>query len=428
MTYIFSIILIICIMLATYLVYKNKRYKKYMSTAIAIIIVLWTITIIVLFPKNTVQAGLNGLLTWFNVVLPSLLPFFIVSEILIGLGVVNFIGALLQPLMRPIFNVPGEGSFALAMSITSGYPVGAKLVSQLRSQGSINQVEGQRLISFCSTSGPLFMIGAVAVGMFNNPSLGALIVIAHYLGSFTVGFVFKFFRRSPKERSANVEYSFKIALKKLIIAREKDGRSIGTLMGDAVREAFNTMFMVGGFIILYSVIIEILKISKILHIVAYMIQLIIPFDFDTNIIIAFLSGIVEMTNGCQMIASVESSSLLVQSVMVSFLIAWSGFSIHSQAITMISKTDINLLIYFTAKILHGIFSSIYTFILYFLVFEPYITTSFNYYNNQALVMDNNLLSVFNFSLKIGIVSLIIIFSFSILFCVFYRPIYSSKNK
>ena len=44
-----------------------------------------------------------------------------------GMGVVHFIGVLMEPLMRPLFNVPGTGAFVLAMGIASGYPLGAAL-------------------------------------------------------------------------------------------------------------------------------------------------------------------------------------------------------------------------------------------------------------------------------------------------------------
>lgn len=128
-----------------------------------VLLTVFLVVCLIVFPHNTINASLNGLITWSSIVLPSLLPFFIGSEILIGLGVVNFIGVLLSPIMYPLFRVSGKGSFPFAMSIASGYPVGVTLVSKLRIQNAINRIEAQRLVSFCSTSGPLFIIGAVAL-------------------------------------------------------------------------------------------------------------------------------------------------------------------------------------------------------------------------------------------------------------------------
>ena len=88
-----------------------------------------------------------------------------------------------------------------AISAVSGYPVGARLASDLRLNKDISQYEGQRLVSFCSTSGPLFIIGAVAVGMLNNASLGYVMLICHYLGAITVGLLFRKYGHEKRQIS-----------------------------------------------------------------------------------------------------------------------------------------------------------------------------------------------------------------------------------
>lgn len=83
-------------------------------------------------PASSLDAALRGLAVWWDVLFPSLFPFFVISEIMLGFGIVHLFGALLDPLMRPLFNIPGSGGFALAMGYVSGYPVGAKLTAKLR--------------------------------------------------------------------------------------------------------------------------------------------------------------------------------------------------------------------------------------------------------------------------------------------------------
>ncbi len=63
--------------------------------------------------------------------------------------------------MKPIFNVPGIGAYAFIMGIISGYPVGAKIVTEFRKNGECSKVEAERLLSFSNNSGPLFIIGTV---------------------------------------------------------------------------------------------------------------------------------------------------------------------------------------------------------------------------------------------------------------------------
>jgi Ni/Fe-hydrogenase subunit HybB-like protein len=91
---------------------NGQRYRsRLLAYSMAFCAVFITIAM-VQYPKPTFDAAIMGLNLWWNVVFPSLLPFFILSEILMGLGVVHFIGVLLEPLMRPVFNVPGIGAFA----------------------------------------------------------------------------------------------------------------------------------------------------------------------------------------------------------------------------------------------------------------------------------------------------------------------------
>ncbi|MGE5604153.1 MAG: nucleoside recognition domain-containing protein, partial [Bacteroidota bacterium] len=148
---------------------------------------------LVIYPEDGVNAAVAGLKIFWEIVFPSLLPFFVLSEIMLGMGVVHFIGVLLEPLMRPLFNVPGVGAFALSMGLAAGYPMDAVITGKFRRSRMCTRVEGERLLSFTNTADPLFIFGAVAVGMFGRPDLGVILAIAHYIASFTVGVIFKYY-------------------------------------------------------------------------------------------------------------------------------------------------------------------------------------------------------------------------------------------
>lgn len=416
---IFYLIILIIVLLSIYFIYKNMRHKfKNIKTYSLVLIVIFLVSCLIIFPYNTINAALNGLKTWSNIVLPSLLPFFIGAEILIGLGVVNFIGVLLNPIMKPLFGVSGEGSFSFAMSIASGYPVGVSLVSKLRRQNLIDRIEAQRLVSFCSTSGPLFMIGAVSVGMFENPSIGVLLASSHYLGTVTLGLISRNYENKKSEKRNYKDYRknyLKIAFKELIETRKNDGRSISVLMSDSIKSGLDAMFMIGGFIVIYSVIIEILMITGIISFLTNIISSIMPFNLDIKLVEGFISGLLEMTNGCKLVSLANNTSILSQLCAISFLIGWSGLSIHSQAISMINTTDINSKLYIFSKFLHAIFSSVYCYGLYKLFFSNVIVTSFLSfgYNLDSSILRNWVTNL-KFSLGLEIVVLIIVMFFSVL--------------
>jgi nucleoside recognition membrane protein YjiH len=72
-------------------------------------------------PGASLDAALRGLSVWWDVLFPSLFPFFVISEMMLGFGVVHLFGALLDPLMRPLFRIPGSGGFVAAMGYVSGW-------------------------------------------------------------------------------------------------------------------------------------------------------------------------------------------------------------------------------------------------------------------------------------------------------------------
>lgn len=213
--------------------YNREDKKNIMAAAVAILLTVF----IIIFSEDAFKAALEGLRVWWEIVFPSLLPFFIISEFLMGLGVVHFMGALLEPLMRPVFKVPGVGAFALAMGLASGYPIGAKITGNLRRKKLCSKTEAERLVSFTNTADPLFMVGAVAVGMFHRPELGITLAAAHYISSILVGFILRFYKGEEseeiplqEERQLKTNIIIK-AVNELIQARKKDGRSIGELWG-----------------------------------------------------------------------------------------------------------------------------------------------------------------------------------------------------
>lgn len=339
----------------------SSRLQTMMLASIAFL----TAIFLVLYPEQAFTSSLKGLKIWWDVVFPSLLPFFITAEMMMGFGVVHFLGILLEPLMRPVFRVPGAGAFVMAVGFISGNPMGAKLTARLREQKLITREEGERLIAFTSTASPLFIFGAIAVGFFENASLGFILAVAHYLSSILVGIIMRFYRSQSKPTPAykeNADFLLLRAFRAMHRARVEDGRPLGQLLGEAVTSAVQTLLLIGGFIILFSVLIHLIKYIGIHIIFSYLIaQLFEWLSLSPSLSEPFLAGILEMTLGSQMISSTTIQIPLVFKLsLVSFLIGWNGLSIHAQIASIISRTNIRYAPYFFAKILHGCFASLFT--------------------------------------------------------------------
>lgn len=123
---------------------KSRTYFIVLSikkNIVPVVFLIFTICLVV-FSKSNVSAAKDGLMLWANCVVPSLLPFFIATELLSHTNIINGLGKLLNRFMRPVFNVPGQGAFAFFMGIISGYPTGAKIVSDFREKRYLYKKRG----------------------------------------------------------------------------------------------------------------------------------------------------------------------------------------------------------------------------------------------------------------------------------------------
>lgn len=353
--------------------------SKLKTAFLAFTVTLIAISLII-FPKESLDASTRGLELWWGIVFPTLLPFFIITELLIGFGVVKFIGVLLEPLMRPIFKVPGIGGFVWAMAMASGNPAGAKLTARMREEGNVTRTEAERLISFTSGSNPLFIVSAVAVGFFHNIELGFILALAHYGGNIFVGLIMRFYgsKTEEDEREERSKLSIKAALVALHKTRINDQRPIGKLLGDAILNSIQTLLMIGGFIILFSVLNKILFLLHITQFIAMIIGslfsvLSLPFELT----VPFISGLFEITLGSQLISEVTNASLLQQTMLVSFILAFGGFSIHAQVASILAATDIRFKPFIIARVIHGFFAMLITYILWEPIYKNKVEPSFS---------------------------------------------------
>lgn len=389
------------------------RKKNNFKIIIYTIIVLWILINLIKYPEKYIFTAKSTLITWFNIIVPSLFPFLVLTELLIEFRFVELIGTLLNPLMEPLFNVSGIGAFPFIMSFSSGYPIGVKLVTTLRKNNTISQTEGQRLLSFCSTSGPMFMVGAVSTVMLNNQNISPLIVIPHYLSAITIGLIFKFYEKNNGNRQSK-KNKLNISFNQWLKPNNKF--SLGNILTLSVKDSLFSIGTIGGFMIFYSIVVTTLKSSLSTN----NFFCIFPFLDNNELFGALLSGIFEITIGCIEISSLSSISLLHKIILINFLIGWSGFSVHSQALSFIQNTDLNGKLYIISKLFHGLLSSLYCLLLYNIIYPKITTPSYN-----ANFYSINSISTIYWT-KIALYSIEVLF-YSVISLLFYGIIINAIN-
>lgn len=344
---------------------RRVRKDTLVTLSLAVLVMLVAVSMIV-YPEPSFKAAERGLRVWWDIVLPALLPFFIAAELLMGLGVVHFMGVLAEPLMRPVFNVPGTGSFTLAMGIASGYPLGAALSARLKNGRLATKTEAERLMCFCNTSDPLFMTGAVAVGMFRRTDLAGIIIGAHYLSAVLVGLLLRFWRRNdPPSPPIKTEPGFIVlrAYRAMRRAQREDPKEFGQLLGDAVRNSVNTLLTILGFMVLFSVVFELIKMAGFAGVLSNAISRVIPDSVIPKALHdSLVSGIFEITIGTSAAATAQTS-LVARVAMCSAIIAWSGLSVHAQVAAVIQPSGMSVWPYAASRFVQAILAAVATVLL-----------------------------------------------------------------
>ena len=184
--------------------------------------------------------------------MPALFPFFVLASLVVGSGLAQRMGGLLEPVMRPLFRVNGSCAAALALGFVGGYPVGARTAIQLYQQGQCSKTEAQRLLAFCNNSGPAFILGAVGAGVFGSGKAGIALYLCHMAASLLVGLLFRFYRpgdgpSSPRRMGERFQaVSFSAAFPR------------------AVTGAMASSLNICAFILCFSVVVRLLTLSGLL--------------------------------------------------------------------------------------------------------------------------------------------------------------------
>ena len=345
---------------ASFYVIKLKR------NIFAILFLAFTLCLLI-FSKSNLASVKSGLSLWATSVVPSLFPFFVSTELLMHTNIIRILGIFLNGFMKPLFNIRGEGSFAFIMGIISGYPIGAKIATSFRKKNICSKEECERLLSFTNNSGPLFIIGTVGILMFHSTTIGVLLFITHILACITVGIVFRFWKSDNKNKP-NIKFkddSNNFSNKEFV-----NLSNLGEVLAESITSSISTIFLIGGFVVIFSSIISIFKSCGIFDMISVLIE---PIFSYLNIAPSFcqglLTGILEITNGIGVISSITCKKLSINLIFTAFLLGFGGISVFLQVLSITSKTDLSIKPYLYGKILHGILAAFYTYI--FIIIFPF---------------------------------------------------------
>ncbi|AIQ46997.1 hypothetical protein R70723_14760 [Paenibacillus sp. FSL R7-0273] len=314
---------------------------------------------IIAAPESSFAASLQGLKLWWTLVFPALLPFLILSEMLTASGFVHGFGVLLGPLMTRVFRLPGAAGWTLALGMAAGFPAGAGGVQQLHKQGGIPDKDAGRLASLAHFASPVTVIIVVGAAFLHSPAAGYILLAIHWLSGLAAGLTSALFSARGGKPDGAVKplpvtpASLPARVRRAVTAaREQDGRSFGRLLGESVSNAVQSLMVIGGYMIMFSVVISIIS--------ARLPQL-PP---------VLTAGILEVHLGANAVASEVTEPFafdaagITSLALLSALLGWSGICGQLQALTALKQARARFLPYAAGRLLHGLYAFGLTFIMW----------------------------------------------------------------
>ena len=298
------------------------------------------------YPQQAMEAARSGLLLCGNVIIPSLFPFFVLSALVVELGLAGALGRMLEPLMGVLFHVNGSCASAVALGFLGGYPVGARTAIELYRKGMCTKPEAQRLLAFCNNSGPAFILGVVGTGVFASSRAGLLLYLAHAAASVCVGILFRFYRAGEGKQG-------------LSHLTQVEAKRFSAAFTGAVTSGLASVLNICAFVVLFTVIIRLLVLSGILPFLAGLVGFLLsPLGFDQMWAQRLLTGFLEVSTGVSALAG--EGNLPGRLTLAAFLLGWAGLSVHCQVLTFLGGSGLSAKTYLAGKLLHGLLSALFT--------------------------------------------------------------------
>ena len=302
-------------------------------------------TALVLYPTQSMDAGRQGLQLCFNVIFPSLFPFFVLSSLVVELGMARYLGQALERVMLPLFRVGGPGISALVLGFVGGYPVGARTAIRLYETKQLTKSEVQRLLAFCNNSGPAFILGVVGTGVFGSGTVGLLLYFVHMAASVCVGLLFRFYGNPATERPLTSQ------------APQFQAVRFSHAFTSSIKNSFSSVLNICAFVVFFSVLIRLLSLCGIMEAAARLLTA-LPLHLDLTMAQHLLVGLVEISSG--VVGLIGEGTIGERISMASFMLGWAGLSVHCQVLSFLADSDLSSFSYLLGKALHGLLSALFT--------------------------------------------------------------------
>lgn len=310
---------------------KNKIFNLIIISSFIILLFYVLINNHVVF--ETISYSLD---IWVNNLIPSMFPFFVISDILISYNIVNYIPKFIINAFSFLFNIGPTSVTCFFLSLISGFPTSARNIKNYYNKGLLSLNEANHILLFTHFSNPIFILSTVSIFFLKNLNFGYIILISHYLGNFIIGL---FLRNKSTIDNKNYNKNYFVC------------QNFSKVLIISIKSAIDTLLLIVGtltsFLIVSSFIVELLNFP--------------PYPS------AILKGILEMTMGLKDLANLNIGDIY-KVVISTMFISFGGISVHLQVISQIVDTDIKYFNFFVARIYHALISGGIAYLLFIIIY------------------------------------------------------------
>ena len=283
----------------------------------ALVLIVLLLGSFLLFSSLVRQAAVEGLGLCAKVLVPSLFPFCVLSNLLILMGCDRSLGRRTGRLMPALFGVSPNGAAALFLGCVGGFPVGAMTIARLYSRGSITRDDACRLSAFCCNAGPAFLLGAAGAHLLGSATAGALLLAVHLLAAVLTGMLLSG-GSAPVRREAP--------------SPPQPPLPFSAAFPQAVSQGCTGMVQLCGFVVFFSVILALAG----------------RLPAGDNLL-RLLAGVLEVSCGIESLQGLADFPAFVSAAAV---LGWSGLCVHCQTAFVLQGCGLKLRSYLRGKLLH----------------------------------------------------------------------------
>lgn len=315
----------------------DKFYRVLFTT-----LALYLIVLLLRYPALSLDYASTGLNLWLTKMVPTLLPFMILSGIMIRMNLTEGFVRLLHPLIHRIYGTSKNGSYTIVMGFLCGFPMGARIIGELYEDGKLSRNESSRLLYFCNNIGPIYFLSYVVPVLAIDKPLVPLLIM--YGIPLLYGFALfrapqlcriplPFFKHNTISRCNNNAS----ALCNPPAVRPSSPQSMPLLaaIDASVLSGLLGIAKLGGYMIFFNLLN-----------IAF-----VPFQHVNDTLLSLYQCLLEITSGID-----HTGQSLFYPILI--LLPFGGFSCIAQTYSMIRQTDLSIRRYIFHKVMQTAVTSL----------------------------------------------------------------------